>query len=319
MSPRTICILGGTGFVGSRLAASLAARGDVLRIPTRRAARGRHLGVLPSARVIQADIHAENTLRSLFDGCDAVFNLVGILNERGRSGAGFRRAHTELTEKAVRAAVQAGVPKFVQMSGLMANAAEGPSHYLRTKGEAEALVRASSPALAWTIVQPSVIFGPGDSFTNRFAGVLRLTPGVLPLAMPDARFAPVHIDDVVAALCRAADDPATDRQTYELCGPEVLTLREIVAAIATVTGRRCVILGLPRWASRLQAALMDFVPGKPFSTDNYLSLTVPSVCRENGLARLGITPHSFTPRLGDWLRPARGTPAPPAPTRSDRA
>jgi len=311
MSTRTICILGGTGFVGSPLAASLAARGDLLRIPTRSATRGRHLDVLPSARVIQADIHAEDTLRRLFDSCDAVVNLVGILNERGRHGAGFRRAHTELTEKAIRAAIRARVPKFVQMSGLMANAEQGPSHYLRTKGEAEAVVRASSPALAWTIVQPSVIFGPGDSFTNRFASVLRLTPGVLPLAMPDARFAPVHVDDVIATLRRAIDDPATDGQTYELCGPEVQTLREIVATIATAIGRRCVILGLPRWASRLQAALMDFVPGKPFSTDNYLSLTVPSICHENGLARLGITPHSFTPRLADWLRPA--------PRRADRA
>lgn len=319
MSTRTICILGGTGFVGSRLVANLAARGQELRVPTRQALRGRHLGVLPSVRVIEADIHAEAALRRLFEGCDAIVNLVGILNERGRSGAGFRRAHTELTGKAVGAAREAGARKFVQMSGLGANAEQGPSHYLRTKGEAEALVRASSPALAWTIVQPSVIFGPGDSFTNRFAGVLRLTPGLLPLAMPDARLAPVHIDDVIAALCRAIDDPATDGQTYELCGPEVLTLREIVAAIAAVTGQRRAILGLPRWASRLQAALLDFVPGKPFSTDNYLSLTVPSVCRENGLARLGITPRSFTPRLADWLRPAPHTPALPVPTRGDRA
>jgi NADH dehydrogenase len=155
--------------------------------------------------------------------------------------------------------------------------------------------------LRWTILQPSVIFGPGDSFTNRFAGLLTRIPLLFPLAMPGARFAPVHVDDVVEAIVRAIESAATDNQRYQLCGPEVLTLREIVERIAIVLNLRRMVWGLPRWASRLQAGIMDFVPGKPFSTDNFLSLTVDSICTRNGMAALGITPRSFDANLAAAL------------------
>ena len=287
----TLCLLGGTGFVGSRLAAHLAARGWSLRLPTRDPARVRHLKVLPNARLLRADVHDPATLGQLVAGCDAVINLVGILNEAGYDGSGFRRAHTELTEKVVAACQAADVPKLVQISALQADV-KAPSHYLRSKGAAEAAI-VEATDLRWTILQPSVIFGPGDSFLNRFADLLGLLPLALPLARPGSRFAPVHIDDVVKAVDVCLHDGATDARTFELCGGEIYSLRELVQLIAQATGRRRWIIGLPDWAARLQARVMERLPGKLFTMDNYRSLGLPSVCRSNGLEELGLTPRSL--------------------------
>jgi len=295
----TICVLGGSGFVGSRLVARLAASGHKLIVATRHAPRAAHLRVLPTVSVITADIHEPQSLERLVAGCDVVVNLVGILNERGRDGSGFRQAHTELTGSLVRAMASGG-GKLVQMSALAADAKYGPSHYLRSKGAAEALIREAA-GLRWTILRPSVIFGPGDSFANRFARLMNLLPGLFPLAMPGARFAPVYVDDVIEAFEHAVQDDSTNGQVYELGGPEILTLREIVQQIARALDRRMLVIGLPQWLSRLQAAVMDFVPGKPFSTDNYHSLLVDSVPAADGFGQLGIHPQAFTALLPQSL------------------
>lgn len=283
-----ILLLGGTGFVGSHLSAALIGDGHELRVLTRRPDRGRHLRVLPGLEVVQADVHDQASLTRHATGCDAVINLVGILNESGRSGAGFRRAHAELATKIVAACGGAGVSRLVQMSGLGA-ATDGPSLYLRSKGEAERTVRAAGPALAWTILRPSVIFGPGDSFLNRFAALVRLAP-VLPLARIDARLAPVYVGDVVRAFEVALADPRTAGQSFDLCGPRVMTLGDIVRYVRDLEGARSVVFGLPDWLGALQAAMLEFVPGKPLSLDNFRSLSIDSVCRDEGFARLGITP-----------------------------
>lgn len=297
------CVLGGSGFVGSRLVARLANAGLAVTVPTRDPERCRHLRLLPTVRIVHGDIHAPGFLAGLLRGSDAVINLVGILNEAGRDGAGFRRAHVELTRQLIEACASAGVRRLVQVSALNAVNPEAPgaatSHYLRSKGEAEALVRASG--LRWTIFQPSVIFGPGDSFLNRFAGLLRLIPVAFPLAMPGARFSPVHVADVVEAITRAVRDPATAGRTFQLCGPDAFTLRELVAMVAGALGLRRRIIGLPRPLSRLQAAIMDFVPGKPFSTDNYRSLLTDSVGSTAGLRELGIVPRALRPDLAGSL------------------
>ncbi|MBL8200037.1 MAG: complex I NDUFA9 subunit family protein [Chromatiales bacterium] len=293
------CVLGGSGFLGSRLVARLANAGHAVTVPTRDPERCRHLRLLPTVRIIHADIHAPGVLENLLRGADVAINLVGILNEPGRDGAGFRRAHVDLTRRLIEACGVAGTHRLIQVSALNAPGpdAAGPStsHYLRSKGEAEALVRASG--LRWTILQPSVIFGPGDSFLNRFAGLLRLIPLAFPLAMPGARFSPVHVADVVEAIVRAIRDPATAGRTYPLCGPDTFTLRELVAMVASTLGLRRRIIGLPRPLSRLQAAVMDFVPGKPFSTDNYRSLLTDSVGGTEGLRELGIQPRALRPNL----------------------
>lgn len=303
----TYCVFGGGGFLGSRLVARLAAAGHAVTVPTRDPARVRHLLVLPTVRVVRADIHDPGTLAGLLDGCTAAVNLVGILNESGRDGAGFRRAHRTLTASLLAACRATDVRRFVQVSALKAGDPMATSHYLRSKGEAEAAIRGSD--LAWTILQPSVIFGPGDSFLNRFAGLLRLIPVALPLAMPNARFAPVHVDDVVLALEAVLGEPATAGHTYQLCGPDVFTLAELVELVAAALGLKRWIIGLPRNISRLQAAVMDFVPGKPFSTDNYRSLLVDSVCTSDGFGTLGIVPRPLRLNLAGTLGGA-GLPGP---------
>jgi NADH dehydrogenase len=314
-SARTLCVLGGTGFVGSRVAAHLAAAGYQLRLPTRHPERARHLKVLPDARLLSADVHDPATLAQLLNGCDAAVNLVGILNESGFDGQGFMHAHAELARKLVTACEAAKVDKLVQISGLKADAKQGPSHYLRSKGVAEQHI-ADAEKLRWTILQPSVIFGPGDSFLNRFADLLGLMPLAMPLACPDARFAPVHVDDVALAVAKALDDPATDGRTFEICGPEAYSLRELVQMISEVTGKKRLIIGLPDSLARLQARILERLPGKLFTLDNYRSLSVPSICRSNGCAELGIRPRSLELNLAACLglppASSRNYPAVPA-------
>jgi NADH dehydrogenase len=300
MRPQSIVVLGGTGFLGTRLVARLIKDGHRVTVISRDREQHKHLLVLPGLTLENGDVYEEPQLSERFRGSDVVINLIGILNERGWSGAGFRRAHTELTRGVLQAARSAGVTRLLQVSALKA-AVDAPSYYLRSKGEAERLIREGSAALDWTIFQPSVMFGPGDSFLNRFAGLLAVSPGLFPLAKPNARFQPVFVDDVVEALRRCLHGGASSRQTYELGGPEVYSLREIVALVAKLTGRRRWILGLPDFAARMEALLMDFVPGRPFSSDNYRSLTVDSVCSEDGFSRLGIKPHSMVASARQYL------------------
>jgi uncharacterized protein YbjT (DUF2867 family) len=289
-----VCVLGGTGFIGSELVARLGALRHEVKVLTRDPEKSRDLKVLPSVRFVRADVHDEAVLARELAGCDVVVNLVGVLNERrlGRgSGAEFRRVHTELPQKLVRACRAAGVRRYLHMSGLKADSQRGPSHYLRSKGLAEDDLRehCANGAPEFVIFRPSVVFGPGDSFINRFAGILRITPGVLPLACAHARFAPVYVADVANAFVACLERRDVVGRTYELCGPDVMTLGEIVRLTARVIGVRRLVVPLPDLLSRMQAAVMDYVPGKPFSTDNYLSATLDSTCDCDGLGELGIT------------------------------
>jgi NADH dehydrogenase len=300
-SPLNICLLGGTGFVGTELATRLVGQGHWVRIPTRNPAHGQHLRVLSTLELITANVHDPRTLGQLLAGTDVVINLIGILNESGR--ATFQAAHRDLAAKVVAAARGAKVRRLLQMSSVGADRDRGPSRYLRSKGEAEELIRAAAANLDFTIFRPSVIFGPGDSLTNRFAALLRLPAAVLPLARPQARFAPVYVGDVADAFARALDDRGAWGETYELCGPEVLTLEQIVRMTAAVAQLPCRIIRLPDVLGRLQGALLGMLPGKPFSLDNFRSLTVDSVCTQNGLARFGIMPRHMMAVLPFYLGP----------------
>ena len=301
MRPQSIAVLGGTGFLGTRLVARLIKDGRRVTVLSRDREQHKHLLVLPGLTLQNCDVYEEAQLSEHFRGKDVVINLVGILNERGFGGSGFRRAHTELTRGVLQAARSAGVTRLLQVSALKA-AVDAPSYYLRSKGEAERLIReTSSASLDWTIFQPSVMFGPGDSFLNRFGGLLAISPKVFPLAKPHARFQPVFVDDVIEALLRCLHGGASSRQTYELGGPQIYSLREIVGLVAKLTGRRRWVVGLPDVVARLQAFVMDFVPGRPFSSDNYRSLTVDSVCTEDGFAKLGIKPQSMPASARQYL------------------
>jgi uncharacterized protein YbjT (DUF2867 family) len=291
MRVSSIAVLGGTGFLGTRLVARLIKEGHQVTVLSRNREMHKHLLVLPGLTIENCDLYKESQLSEYFRGKDVVINLVGILNERWFGGDGFRRAHTELTRNVLLAARSAGVTRLLQVSALKAGPS-APSYYLKSKGEAEKLIREQS-ALDWTIFQPSVMFGPGDSFLNRFAGLLAVVPWVFPLARPNARFQPVMVDDVVDALVRSLNGGPGSRKTLELGGPQIFSLREIVALVAKLTGKRRWIVGLPNFAAYLQGVAMNFVPGRPFSTDNYRSLKVDSVCDEDGFAKLGIKPKSM--------------------------
>jgi uncharacterized protein YbjT (DUF2867 family) len=300
-----VCVLGGSGFVGTELVIRLVHAGHWVRVPTRSIRRVDRLRVLDTAELRVGNIHDPRVMSQLFSGCDVVINLIGILNPRG--AASFEALHTALAVKVMAAARAAGVRRLLHMSALGADE-HGPSRYLRSKGAAEAhlraatLVEASHPAV--TIFRPSVIFGPQDSLTNRFASLLRLSGGWLPLARAGARFAPVCVFDVVEAFVRALGTSASRGATYELCGPEVVTLEEIVRRTARVAGIPCHIVPLPDFIARLQGVVMGLLPGKPFSLDNFRSLTVDSVCRQDGCAALGIDPLPMLAVLPQYLAPS---------------
>lgn len=289
MNYRSVCMLGGTGFVGEHLAARLASEGVQVKIITRYAHGNKRLEVLPTVKLVEADCHDPAVLEREFRDVDAVINLVGILNEKEHDGSGFRRVHVELVRKILDACDRANVDRLLHMSGLGADAG-GPSHNLRTKGEAEGLIQVhNNRRLKATIFQPSAIFGPHDTLFNRFAGLLRIMP-VFPLACPDSRLQPVYVGDVVEAFWRALNDRAAFGQRYQLCGPEVMTMREIVDYTLKVMGKHRLVIGLPDFLARLQANVMEFVPGKPFSRDNYNSLQIDNLCKDSGLKKLGIDP-----------------------------
>lgn len=276
---RRICILGGTGFVGTHLINHLVREGHNIRVLTRRREAHRELLVMPTVEVFDADVHDENALSHFFADQDAVINLVGILNEPRDNGKGFYRTHVELSDKVIKACRAHGIQRLLHMSALNADPGTGSSYYLRSKGEAENRVHAV-PELNVTSFRPSVIFGPEDSFINRFASLLKKTPGLFPLACPNARFAPVYAGDVATAFTQSLNDPATYGQRYNLCGPHEYTLRQIVELIADTLDINRRIIPLGRISSALQANLLEYAPGKPFSRDNYRSLQIDSTCPE---------------------------------------
>lgn len=283
-------MLGATGFVGTHIANRLTGSGYRVRALTRNREHGRTLWMLPTVDLIAADVYDPAILETRLPGCAAVINLVGILNEQGDDGAGFRRVHVELPRRLIAACEKLGIRRLLHMSALNADAQSGQSHYLRSKGEAENLIReAGKRGLNFSIFRPSVIFGPDDSFFNRFARLLRWSPYFFPLTCPFARFAPVYVGDVAQALVATLETPTAYGQSYELCGPKRYLLLDLVQYTAQVMGIRRRVIPLTDDSSRRLAAWMERVPGKPFSLDNYRSLQVESVCRgENGLRRLAI-------------------------------
>ena len=289
METKRVCIFGGSGFVGRHLVVRLAAHGIRTRVVTRHPQRHSDMRLVPHLELISGNILDQALLQRQLSGCDAVINLVGILNEY-RSGD-FRRLHVTVVEALVEAARAAGVTRFLHMSALHANASEGPSDYLRSKGEGENLVHShGSSFMKVTSFRPSVIFGPGDGFFNRFAGLLRFAKGVFPLACAESRFQPVYVGDVAEAFASSLGNRNTWGGRYDLCGPEVFTLGELVEYTARLVGRQVRVVGLNAFLSRIQGHVMGHLPGRPFSYDNYLSLQVDSKCEANDLERLGIKP-----------------------------
>lgn len=286
----TIGIFGGTGFVGTRIANEIAELGPRVRIFTRSRDRARHLWPLPDTELIEIDPNNESSIAEQISKCDAIINLVGIRNEKRDNGTEFRRVHTELTRVIIKACFDASVQRYVHMSALNAEPF-ATSYYLRTKGEAEnAAMAAHDAGLPTTVFRPSMIFGPNDSFFNRFAYLLRISP-LLPLACARTKFQPVFVGDVSKAILDALTDRTTFGMRYDLGGPEVNTLLEFVRYVSKLIGSKAMIVPLGPAMSTLQANIFEYFPGKPFSRDNLRSASEDNVCRDdNGLTQLGIEP-----------------------------
>jgi NADH dehydrogenase len=310
---KKVVVLGGSGFVGTQVCTAFARAGRQVTVPSRARAHARHLLALPSLSVLEVDVHDEQALCDTLAGHDAVVNLVAILHG---SKQAFEEVHVALPQKIVRACLAARIGQVVHLSALGVDAVQpesAPSMYLRSKGQGEAaLMQAAGSgagaAFALTILRPSVIFGAGDKFLNVFAQLQKVLP-LMPLAGANARFQPVWVQDVASAVLRGLELANLGApQVFELCGPEVFTLRELVQLAAQLSGirggRGRPVIALPHWAGYLQARLMELAPGEPLmSRDNLDSMQRDNVASGNvpGLSDLGIAAASLAPIASAYL------------------
>ncbi len=276
---RNILLLGGSGFIGKQLAFALANRGWQVTVPSRRPHRNRALLVHPGIRLLEGNITNPASLQDLCAGQQAVINLVGILHERRKGD--FRRFHVDFIKTVVDACGATGIKRLLHVSALGADQATGSSLYLRTKGEGENLLHTfGQRELRVTSFQPSVVFGKDDNFINQFAGILRWYAGYFPLACPDSKLQPVYVGDLVERIVNAIDDRNSHSKRYPVCGPEVVTLRQILELIIDTLRLPVRILPLGKGLSRLQALVLQNLPGKLFTMDNYRSLQTDNVCSD---------------------------------------
>ncbi|HHQ69288.1 MAG TPA: complex I NDUFA9 subunit family protein [Halothiobacillaceae bacterium] len=302
-----IVVFGGTGFVGRHLVRALSKANYQVIIPSRHVQRHRDMQLWPRVDLFDTNPPANSDIATqrnvipqheLMLGAAAVINLVGILNEKKHNGEGFEKAHVTFTQTVLKNAHRAGVSRYLHMSALGASAEQGASFYQKTKGRAEDYAHQFGVEhdIAVTSFRPSVIFGPGDNFFNQFARLAAITPGVFPLACPQARMAPVYVGDVVNAFVHALKNPADTRgERLDLCGPEEFTLKELVQMAARSSGHPRWILGLPNSVSKLQARIFEWLPGKPFTRDNYYhckrQMSAPMASKDNppGLLMCSLT------------------------------
>ena len=279
-----ILLIGGNGFVGRVIAAQLQAHGYSVLLPTSHLVAGRDLRMLPKVHLEDADVHDFDELQSLcarIHHNGAVINLVGVLHDKSATPYGkvFKAAHVELPKNIITAMQLHGLKRYLHMSALGADS-NGPSMYQRSKGDGEAAVKASN--LDWTIFRPSVIFGAQDQFINLFAKLAKLFPA-MPLANHQAKFQPVSVDDVATAFLKALKMPQTIHQSYDLVGPTVYTMKEIVEFAARKVNTSCAIIPVPAFVGYLQALAFEFLPGPTLmSRDNIASMQLPNVLPVSG-------------------------------------
>ena len=288
MKINTVCLIGGSGFIGRQIAHMLSEQGIAVRIPTRRRERVKQsLIILPTVDVVETDIHDARALSRVIAGCDAVISLAGILHET-REGD-FQRVHAELPRRIVDACRAHEIGRLVHISALAASH-DAPSNYLRSKAGGEQQIRvAQASGIRTTVFRPSVVFGREDRFLNLFAKLAAVLP-VLALAKADARFQPVYVEDLARAVVASLANPQTYGASFDLCGPTVYSLRELVEYVCRLTDRRRLILPLSARMSYLQAWAMERLPVKLMSRDNLRSMEVDNICGCDFPAVFGFTP-----------------------------
>ena len=285
--PHKILVLGGSGFVGRHVCEALSQQGHRITVPTRRLP-ARSVQMLPGVEVVEADVHDPAQLASLVRGHDAVVHLVAILHG---NEASFERVHVQLVRHLVDACQQAGVHRLVHISALGADE-HAASMYQRSKARGEKVLQAAAEAgnLDLTILRPSVIFGADDKFINVFAKLQAVFP-LMPLAGATTRFQPVWVQDVSRAVVHCLTHQVTIGHTFELCGPEVFSLQQLVEIAGKWSGRPRFVLPLPATIAYLQALMMELLPGPTLmSRDNLASMQMDNVASQHaqGLSALGI-------------------------------
>ena len=287
---KKILILGGTGFVGRHVCEKLAAGGYRVTVLTRRRSNANHLQMLPMLEIAEGSAYDAASLEPLVAGQDAVINLVAILHG---TEAAFDKAHVQLPLALVKACDAAGQRRIVHVSSLGADP-NAPSMYQRSKARGEAVL--TSSGLDISIIRPSVIFGAEDKFLNTFASLQKLFP-FIPLAGSTAKFQPVWVEDVASAIVKCIENTETIGQTYEACGPEVFTLKQLVQLAGQYSGHDKPVFGLPNALARIQAALMELAPGEPImSRDNLDAMKTDNISggKLPGLVALGISPSALS-------------------------
>lgn len=298
-----VLVIGGTGFIGRHLVAHLVEQGHDVSVPTRRYAKGRDLLILPTVTLFDCDVHQDEHLHHIISQNEIVVNLVGILHgKRGDPyGPDYAQAHVELPRRIARACRRFGVRRLLHVSALCADP-NAPSAYLRSKAAGEAAIMEEYMGHtqgSYTMFRPSVVFGPDDNFMNLFARLARWLP-VLLIANARARMQPVYVGDMAKAMINALGTPRTRAAIYDMAGPSVYTLQQLVELAARWSGHPRKVVSVPYGFGVLQAGLLSLLPGEPLlSRDNLDSLKVDSVSHVGIAPELGLYPtplESVAPR-----------------------
>ena len=297
MTIKTVCVLGGAGFVGSSIVTKLDADGYQVKVLTRHRERAKHLILLPNVQVQTCDFSNSNALTEALQGSDAVINLIGILHESGKST--FETVHHQLPRRVAQMCEELGIARLLHMSALRAGK-YAPSQYLRSKAAGEDAINEFNKKLDITIFKPSVIFGRGDSFLNLFATIIKLVP-VLVLGKPQAKFQPIWVEDVAGAFINSLENTSTYGKIYELGGPSVYSLRELVQKVMLVLGKQRPIIGLNKPFSYAQGLMLELLPGKLMTRDNVRSMGVDNVTESAMAAELGVTPTPLEAVIPEYL------------------
>lgn len=276
---KTVILIGGTGFVGRKIAANLVSKGYAVVVPTRSLRFANALRVLPLVKTVEMNVHDQDNLTNLMReqaNCVAVINLVGVLHDSpGKPyGRSFAKNHVELVQKITNAMKASNIKRLIHMSALGADS-NGPSMYQRSKGDGEAIVKSSG--LDWTIFRPSVIFGRDDNFINLFAKLLKVFP-LMPFAGYGARFQPVSVNNVAEVFVNSIEKPATVHQIYELGGPSIYKLHELVRFAGKKINKNRLIFPMPAGIAYLQTLIIEKMPGPTLmSRDNLASMKVDNI------------------------------------------